>query len=383
MPECCTICIQQSWPVFKHKAAWASDNPPGVNKRLKTSVYVKAWFDKHQGAGLVSKDFAGELLGGSVTSVARYIGIQWFVVGNKQAVVTTDLQVIQGLGCKIVLHTEFSEDGSAGLGLQSWALWTSWEEHGSQRGLIDSKDNNQVPITTGWSRSSRCENMDKSFLDDISQSEILSIAAEHGLLLLDPRSIEVFASFLVRSRRYSTLKTERNYISGDMTPSPTASTGISVEEYADSNASSPRYPGEAHFWYEQTPSSTATSRDFPFTPDSTPTKPCEATKAILSQRQTDALLQSNPQHSFDSDSTTSELFASTAPPNSAWDDESHLPIKVEDILQSSDRNVTRNHSPSEFEQHPGHKVWEWDPHALRWHKRGGDPNGDYFPEAFA
>ncbi|KAF7545442.1 hypothetical protein G7Z17_g9168 [Cylindrodendrum hubeiense] len=38
---------------------------------------------------------------------------------------------------------------------------------------------------------------------------------------------------------------------------------------------------------------------------------------------------------------------------------------------------------SEFEDDPGHKVWEWDLERQRWRKRGGTTEADWFPDFFA
>ena len=55
----------------------------------------------------------------------------------------------------------------------------------------------------------------------------------------------------------------------------------------------------------------------------------------------------------------------------------------EEIQALSDSFVEQSSSISEFENHPGHKVWEWDVARQRWHKKGGTTDTDWFPEKFA
>ncbi|CAM1501995.1 Fc.00g039790.m01.CDS01 [Cosmosporella sp. VM-42] len=395
MPQWRRIAVIQSWPLSKAKDAWIDDSPPPINHPPETIVRVKAWIDMRQDRSLMSDKLAAKLLGDR--NQVNCIGIRYYHVIDK-TIGMRRLKIVHGLECDAIFCDNSSADCAPELPFQRWNSWTMTSDNGSSSEPLNSAADGQSSIedcdneTQPWTSRAPPSNVEETPGGySYQQSELLSIAASHGFLVMNPSSLGALASLLSLSHQGSTDNSLQGNVESPVLrdwvpdtiqenkPLPSVQTSVSTSSNSDSD----------HMGSDQESWSTYSSQ---YTlcsihpQDTTPVKPIEVSRQIPRSENLEyeyrslGIMSSVDTDSFSANGGTSTYVVSE---NLFGENEDSLEREKKDIQAMSDSFFESPSSLNEFENHPGHKIWEWDIARQQWHKKGGTTEADWFPERFA
>lgn len=390
------IIITKCWPVHQAGDTWIDEPPPPCETPSKRLVRIKAWFDERRGQSLISQKVAGRLL--PKGSQVKYIGIRYSHVIDR-TVGTSRLRIVGGLQWDAVIYE--SSESSSQLAIQQCSTWVTVRQNNSE--LDTTKSSNQSESSaTSWSTASEyltshtlpsSSEINQLSSSTISQaSDILTLAGSHGFLITNPSSLEAFTSLLLLAQSDKNASNNRER-SQPNNPDTRPNSQVKENSSAWSSIDAPRTPDLGLSEWETVSCSTGTMKE---SQDEAVTQPAASTWDNQKAKELPPLYQAG------SSCLVSAKFASSNPSTSDWiqvgTSKSNSPKEQREVETSereecmrsqgeietlSDPLSTQHSSLTDFNTHPGHKVWEWDVERQRWRKKGGTTEADYFPEVFS
>ncbi|RSL63153.1 hypothetical protein CEP51_013360 [Fusarium floridanum] len=213
-------------------------------------------------------------------------------------------------------------------------------------------------------------------------SFVKSFASSCGIGLEGEQSVKACAS-LIR-RRIETLKHGRRPASHNPTP-PTRSTTLDTRlrsEETETSVSSGFDKGDQEYECSTTSSEPTWERNLPQPPSFVRGTGHTRTENVTnpSTEAAQVLRGSSP-----GASTETWTFVKSSSPQPMTDDASPPPLADRAELVELVELSPGQDQMSDFDMHPGHKVWVWDKDRQRWRRRGrsGLEETDWFPESFA
>lgn len=403
IPQAKTITIFQCWSLPR-KDAWIDTCAPCTEQPAKGSISTKAWFDKRQPDSLVSPKLAGALL--AMDSHVEYIGIRYYVadhtVGISYLHIAKDLRydIVISSGCS----TKLSPTSAPAPSLPEYAEWQFVTKDGHHTEVSNIMEQNLLEPGAQTS-SSPSSAMSVSLSDEKTipcyathhPAQVLELASRNGYLVTTQQDLKMF-TFLLRlscphcQDASSQVRKSQLKIDSTTAKSDTELENMSSRDTVHSLDTSDQYQTD----WDQASWSTVTSG--------------EVLGATRGQNPTLQISQEQkPGHlnwlEIDVNSEYTETFSSSG--FSSTESRFEGPdlccskIRDEDSSETTDQerdslteeiNVIKPlnsssseccESSSEFLDHPGHVMWEWDLGRERWRRRGGHSEEDWYPDNFA
>ncbi|KAH7019432.1 hypothetical protein EDB80DRAFT_700834 [Ilyonectria destructans] len=379
MPDTRVISVTQSWPLPYDDGVGGGD-PPLVQHQDGTSIQARARFDEKQENNCISDSFAKLLLNG--LKLGSAMGIRWRGSKTDQTLETTYLKIIPKMECDLIIfRTSFSDYMDRKL-TQEWLRWTTLNPFGCMPDLFSPKVNEEV-TSNGHKDRHQCDNS-SVLLKDVQESSpwdarqlshIQSTAASHGVHFMNTETIEDLAPLFPQLISGSWPRQDPTHtLQGEVDENSTSSSNSSAWESATDVS------GSGEEW------STGTSqRTLCLTPPERlvslkpPQFSLESAPATWDTRGV-----SNTQGVFAESDLRSRTTLANGPSDSQPFDKADYPERDQNEQDLNKPRVMFDQSQlTDFKDHPGHKVWEWDMERERWRRRGGTTEADLFPDFFA
>lgn len=379
MSEIRVISVTQSWSLPYDDGVGGGDAPP-VQHQHEPSIQARARFDEKQENNCISHSFAAVLLNG--LKLGSAMGIRWRDSKTAQTLETTYLKIIPKMECNLIIfRTPFSDYLDKTLA-QERLRWTTLIPFGCMPDLFSPKVN--MEVTSNDDRD--CHQCDNSSIlsEDVQEatpwdarqlSYIQSTAASHGVHFMNTETIQDLAPLFPQ------------LISGfwkSQDPSHTVQEEVDESSTSSSNSSAwesaTDVSGSAEEWSPDTsqrtlclpsPERLVSLKSPQFSPQSAPTT--LDTRRVSTTR--GAFAESGPR--------AWTALANGSSPSQPFGKPDHFERDQNGQALDKPRAMFDQSQLTDFKDHPGHKVWEWDKERLRWRRRGGTTEADLFPDFFA
>ncbi|KAM5346685.1 hypothetical protein ACJ41O_009690 [Fusarium nematophilum] len=374
------ILLIDLWPLPEGNDTW-TDSPSLVKRQNQSagSRRVTAYFESQRHNGVISEQLLESLLGKHFDRCAgkpAFVAIYWSFPGSDRDCEVSHLEVASGLEHDLIIPKHSSPS--------SWnSPITQAEPYHPPLPIDESVSNTEASGAVATEDCTAQHWRDISFEDKLADHEFVkSLAESQGIVLMNLKSVQDFASLLLRLYKKS--------LNGNDPPASPPQPGGAAPRMDSKEAS-----GSVRGSNSSVPDSHSDGSDLDctwsavsserapyarFPEPASPRSPSQASEQTYAGESTRAR-QSVASASREDSSNSSWFVLGNSPRNSAIENASPRAPSEEAFWEEQGPSP----SQTDFEMHPGHKFWVWDGERERWRRRGrsGLEERDWFPESLA
>ncbi|KAF5008300.1 hypothetical protein FDECE_5419 [Fusarium decemcellulare] len=368
-----SITLTKLWLLPSSNQSGGDNNPEIQRYGRTTSIQIKAWFGSECKTGFISPKLVEQVLGPQTcerSGFCPFVGISWCFPITNESPETSRLQVASELKNDVVFGCVSD---------------TSWQKCSvAQPPLFP----NSSPQTTAhWSEkkpiSTSAATDNSPGRDESSETDNKftngafpdSLAASYGIRLADDPSRQAFARLWRQRLGHSSMPVVRplDECSG------LVDSHLHAEEVEGSVSS--RFDNDLDCAWSAAASEEAFDMALP---QAIPLRHSAQADSEGSSKVPSQAVQVTPGSSPE-DSTSSWQLVRGASEEAAEGKDGSMKNPPTETWEGGGSSVSSQSQQSEFEAHPGHKIWVWDVDKQRWRRRGqsGLEETDWFPMSLA